>query len=447
LRRLAASAAVALLCATQPATGQISLNTAVDLALRNSPRVKSSEAEVARARAILSQAKDIYIPSVNAGAALGQAYGYSNYPPTLFTVTSQSLIYNASQLSYVGSAGAGVDAAQQSLQDIRETVAEDAALTFVALDHDQQREEVLRQEADLTAKLLSIVQARFDAGQDSQMDLTQAKLSVARLHLLSLRAQNDTANDRNHLARLLGVPPGSLRAEGGFPDTRIAADNTASTGGYANASVAAAFATARAKQLQARGDSRFLYRPQVSLAIQYNRYATFTNAWSLIQKENNNQVGADEEVFGVQITIPLLDRLRTSKAVESAAEAAKALHDAEFAQVNVLDAQSRLNNSIEVLGAQADVAALEQQLAQEQLDIVRAQLSSPNSTPVPLTPKDEQNALIGEREKYLTVVDTAFQLHQAEVSLLRQSGHLQDWLLHAGVSTAPTTTSTPPPHP
>jgi hypothetical protein len=216
--------------------------------------------------------------------------------------------------------------------------------------------------------------------------------------------------------------------------------------------VAAAFANARAKQFQAHGDAHFLYRPQVQLVLQFNRYATFTNSWTAIEKEysssnSGNNLGADEEVFGVQITIPLLDRNRRSKALETAAEANRALHEAEFAQVNVLDAQGRLSHSIEVLQAQATVADLEQQKAQEQLAIVRVQLANANSSPQPMTPKDEQNARIAERDKYLAVIDNAFQLHQAEVSLLRQMGHLEDWLIHSGLTNAPALPSTPQPHP
>ena len=448
-------ALAAAACSVPAAHAQISLASAVDLAIRNSPRVKSSEADVARARASLSQSIDVYVPAVTAGASLGQAYGYSNYPPTLFTFTAQSLIYNPAQTSYVRSARAGLDAAQSSLEDTREVVAEDAALTFVALDHDQQRVQVINQEFELSNNLLTIVQERFDAGLDSKINVIDAKLALASLHVGRLNAQEAVANDRMHLARLMGVPPDSLRADGGFPSTAITAANTTSINGYGNASVAAAFASAHAKQLQAQGDLKFLYRPQVGFFAQYNRYATFTNAWNLIKQEYGTSstpgtpktLPSDEEAFGVQISIPLFDRGRHQRGLQTVAEASKALHDAEFAQVNVLDAQGRLNHSIELIQAQAEVARLEQERAEEQLVIVQTQLANPDSTPVPLTPKDEQNARINEREKYLAVIDATFNLHQNEISLLRQTGHLEEWLLHAAVNAAPASPSTPETHP
>src|ERR1039458_6809147 len=59
-----------------PARAQISLTTAVDLALHSNPRVQGAQADVAKARAQLSEMHDTYIPAITAGAALGQAYGY-----------------------------------------------------------------------------------------------------------------------------------------------------------------------------------------------------------------------------------------------------------------------------------------------------------------------------------------------------------------------------------
>ena len=448
--RSALLATVMLLCGIAPLHAQVSITSAIDLAIRNSPRVKSSQADVAKARAILGEAKDVYIPSVTAGAALGQAYGYSQYPPTLATLTSSSLAYGAFQSSYIRSAGAGVEAALKALADMRETVAEEAALAFVAVDHDQQREDVLRQETVLSARLLQIVQDRFDAGQDSRIDLTNAKLADARLRLGLLRASDDTATDRERLARLVGLPPASLRAEGGFPAAPTVDVQPKQTGPYANASVASAFANARAKQLQAHGDASFLYRPQISFFAQYNRYATFTNSFKDLKsqyKSNGVTLGSDEAAFGVQISIPFLDRLRHSKAMETAADANKALHDAEFAQISVLDAESRLSHNIETLKAQAEVAALDRDLAQQQLEIVQLQLQSANAGAQPMTPKDEQNSRIAEREKYLAVIDNAFQLHQAEVSLLRQTGRLEEWILLAGLNATPALSTAPKPEP
>jgi outer membrane protein TolC len=423
-----------MLCFVSSARAQMSLSTAVDLALRSNPKVRGAQADVVRAAAQVSQTHDVYVPAITAGAGLGQAYGYLPNPPTLFTINGGSLVFSASQRSYIRSAQAGLNAAQLALRDVREAVAEDTALTFLALDHDQQREAILRQQLGYANTLGTIVQERVDAGQDTQIDLTQAKLTAAQLRLAVLHAEGDTATDREHLARLVGLPSATLTADDNFPTSPVGLGepSDAAPNGYANAAVASAFANADAKRLQARGDARFHFWPQINLVAQYNRYATFTNSFATLQKidsiNGTTILASDEGAFGVQISLPLLDKYRSAKARESAAEASRALFDAQGAQIDALNGQTRLRHSILELQAQAEVAALQQQLAQQQLDIIRLQTQSASPEGPQMTPKDEQNARIAERDKYLAVIDDSFQLHQAEIQLLRESGELESWL-------------------
>ena len=332
-------------------------------------------------------------------------------------------------------------AAQQfALEDVREAVAEDTALAFAAIEYGQQREAALGQQMDLARHLAAIVQDRLDAGRDSAIDLTTAKLTGAQLHLALLRAQNQTAVDREHLARLLNLPASSFHIEGTIPalppiDPPASAPDT-----YVNFAVASAFSNAHAKQEVAWGDARALHRPQISFVVQYNRYATFTNSFKTL--ETTNKIGANEGVFGVQITLPIYDRQRRDKSRESAADADHALHEAEYAQFTALDGRAKLRHTIDELQARAEVATLEQQLSQQQLDILTVQLQNASSGPGPqMTPKDEQNARIAERDKYLNVLDASYQLRQAQISLLRQSDQLEVWLRTALLALPPAPSS------
>ena len=436
--RIGLALALALACVPS-ANAQLSLASAVDLALRGNPRVLGAQADVARAHAQISETKDAYVPAVTAGAGIGQAYGYLPYPPTLFQVNGGSLVFNISQFSYIHSARSGLDAAQLALQDVREAVAQDTALAFIALNHDQQREQVIGQQAAYANTMVTIVQQRLDAGQDTQIDLTQAKLIAAQKRLDSLRAQDDTAVDREHLARLIGLPAASLSVDGSFPASPISLDaGNNSPSVYANSAVASAFANAEAKRLQAKGDSHYLFWPRINLFSQYNRYATFTDSFAALQKLNPG-LTAEEGACGVQISLPVLDKSSGAKARESAAEAARAFHDAQNAEIDALDGQSRLRRTIAELQAQVDVATFQQQLAQQQLDVLHLQLQSGNPNGPQMTPKDEQNALIAERDKYLAVIDTGFQVRQAEIQLLRQTGGLEAWLKSSASPAAPTT--------
>jgi outer membrane protein TolC len=430
-----------LLTLAATAHAQLSLSSAVDIAVKRNPKVQMAYADVQKADAQLSQAHAAYIPQVTAGAGIGNSYGYSPNPPTLFAANAGSLVYNQSQFDYIRSAHAGVKAAQLAYDDAREAAAEDTALSYASLDHDMKREAAIRQQGGYADALVRIEQERADAGKDSAIDLTQAKLSRARLRQSLLHAQDTTAVDRDHLANLLGLAPGAVQVDGGFPDTPLPVFSASSSDGYVTPAVAAAFASAHAKQEMAFGDARYLYRPQFNLVVQYNRYATFTDSFKQLENlKNGNAIGANEGVFALQITIPFYDKVHQAKARESAADASHAYQEARNAQFLAVDGQSKLRHSIEELKANQEVAALEQQLSQQQLDILRVQLGGTTPDGPQMTPKDEQNALISEREKYLAVVDAAYQLRQAQISLLRQTGGLLPWLKSLPPAPVPTTT-------
>ncbi len=425
-----------------PLHAQISLTTAVNLALQTSPRVKLAQADVDKARAGLAETKDIYIPAVNAGAGLGNSYGYSSNPPSLFNVTAGSLVYNASQRDYIRAARASLDAATLSLRDVQESVAEDTALAFLALNHDQGRAAVLQQETALTARLVQIVQDRFDAGDDTRLELLNAKRTDAQFRLGRLGTNDGLEDDRQHLARLTGLPPTSLTVDDALPPVPAADLLTLSDQSPMSPAVASAFANARARQETAFADNRFLYRPQFQLFLQFTRYATFASSFQTLEKiyetnTNGQRIGANEEAFGVQVSLPLFDKYRQAKGRESLADAARAQHEAENAQFLSLDGRSRLRHSLEELRVRAEIASLDQQYAQTQLDILLLQLSLPPANGPAATPKDEQNSRIAEREKYLALLDTTFQMRQTQINLLRQSGRLSDWL--RSLASAPST--------
>ncbi len=415
------------------APAQVSLTTAVSLALGNSPKVKIAADDLAKSRATVDESVAVFIPAISIGAGLGNNYGYSPYPPTLFALSAQSLLYGSSQFDYIRSARSGLQAAQFSLDEARAAVSEDAVTTYIALDHDQQREAVLHDQLTFATRLATISQDRFDAGRDTNLDLTTARLTAAQFREAVLHAEDETANNRNHLSNLIGITAGIVKTEGPFPPLpSLDLDAPPTTQSPA---IAAAYASAKAKQEQAWGDARYLYRPQFSFLAQYQNYATYSSSFQDIQTSyeksspNGKSIGPNAEAFAVQVTLPLFDKVRQAKARESAADAAHALHEADSARLTFTEGQSKLARSIIELRAHAETATLQQQLAQQQLDALLVELNAPPVDNRPqLTPKDEQNARIAEREKYLAFLDATFQLRQAQISLMRQTGQLIPWL-------------------
>ena len=140
--RVATGSAMGWLLLTVCAAGasaQISLGSAVDLALKNDPKVKMSEAAVAKAQAALSGTKDVYIPTISANGGYGQGFGVPTSLPTVFTLSSQSLVFNFSQHDNIRAAASGLAAARLALKDTREQIEEDVVVTYLNLDSDPAR--------------------------------------------------------------------------------------------------------------------------------------------------------------------------------------------------------------------------------------------------------------------------------------------------------------------
>jgi outer membrane protein TolC len=420
-------AAAAVLMAAMPAKAQISFTTAVDLALKNSPRVMAAEAEVEKAQAGLSQARDVYIPTLVGGSGLGYSYGFPVGQPSVFNVTSQSLVFNFSQPDYIRAARASLNAANLALRDARQAVAEDTAITYLALDYDLRRQAALSDESGFAAKLISISQARLDAGQDTSIDLTHARLTAAQVRLARLRVEDDADADRMHLARLIGLPANGLSVVSssipGFTPPRA---EGASQGPMASPAVESAYAIAQAKQQTAFGDARYLWRPQIYFAAQYNRFSKINNYDAYYKNFQHNNAG-----IGIEITLPVLDYVHKAKARESAAEAARAQHEADAARDQFLEGRLKVRRSTALLAARAEVADLDQQLAKQQLDVMLVQLNTSGSSGAQMTPKDEQNSRIAEREKYIAYLEAGYQMKQAQINLMRQTGELENWLKSA----------------
>jgi outer membrane protein TolC len=420
-------------CAMTPAVAQISLSTAVNLALKNSPKVLMAKAEVDKSQAALQELRDAFIPTVVGSSGLGPpSYGFPLGQPSIFNITAQSLVFSYSQRDYIRSARAALDAANLALTDARQAVAEDTALTFVALDRDTQRQAALNDEAGFSSLLVRIVQERLDAGQDTGINLTTARLTDAQIRLAKLRADDETSFDRAHLAQLIGLPAQGLSIFSNSipaisaPEPVLPAQPQASS-----PAVEAAYATARSKREIAFGDARYIFRPQINFQGQYSRFAEFNNLqdYYLRFQQNNASVG-------VQISVPLFDEGRRAKARESAADAAHSEHEADAARDQFFESRLKARHTMAELAVRAEVAALDQQLAQQQLDILLVQLKAGtgNSSGTQMSPKDEQTSRIAEREKYLAALDANLQMRQAQISLLRQTGGLEAWIRSAAPS-------------
>lgn len=413
------------------AQAQVSLGTVVDLAQRNSTAVRIAQAEVSKANAALSESKDVTIPSLQfeTGLPVFPEVGFTGSPPSIWSATVESLVFSIPQKHYIDAARLGLQAATTNLKDAREQAALDASTAYIELDTVNRELEAARQQEEFAARLVAIEQDRSEAGVDPLNELLEARLRAAQIKLKREHLETRAGTLAKRLATLTGLPEGSITPDhSSIPEIpQINGDHVAE----GVSALEAARLQAKAKQQVARGDNELNFLPQLSFLAQYNRNTTILNDVNnfFAKPLPANNFGSE-----ISVQIPLFDMGHRAKAHESAAEALRATVEAEQAERQNDVQIAELTGSLRELDTEAEIAGLKQQIADEHLKSVLAQLelgngtgSGPGSTPQ-LTPKAEQMARIDESEKLTESMDAAFDLAKARLDLLRALGHMEDWL-------------------
>ena len=424
-------AAAVLSLAPRPLAAQVSLRTVVDLAQRNSTPVRLAEADVRKAQAVLTESKEVFVPSLtfSTGLPVFPEVGFTGTPPSIWNATVQSLVFSVSQKRYIDAAHSGVQSALASLKDAREQVALDASTAYIELDTVNQELGAAIQQESYARRLLDIEQQRSEAGVDSLSDLLNAKLSAANVHLARVHLESRAGKLSKQLSVLTGLPVGSITPDHAsipeIPQVRGEEQQHTLPG------VTAARLLARSKENVAKGDREINWLPQLTFGAQYNRATTLLNE---VNSFFAKPLPANNFSSGIEISVPLFDLAHHAKAHESAADALRATVEAEQAERQNDVVIAELTGSLKELDALAEVANLKQQIAGEQLKIVLTELEVGNGgsanpgAPPQLSPKEEQLTRIDERQKFEDSLEAGLDLSRARLGLLRSLGHMQDWL-------------------
>ena len=178
------------------------------------------------------------------------------------------------------------------------------------------------------------------------------------------------------------------------------------------------------------GDSKKLYRPQIVLAGQYSLFAKFNNYqvyFPLNPATGKSVFQYNNAGIGIQMSWPIFDRALKDRAAESAADAAHAFAEYDNARIKDQEGHAQLARSTRTLAAKAEVADLAAATGLRS----SSPRSAPSFRPAPptltsrsATPRTRRNAEIDERGKYVSMLNSRFDLQQAQVQLMRAQGNL-----------------------
>lgn len=403
----------------------LAFRTAIELALKNSASTGLQQADLLRASSVVRQTKDVFLPQMVLGSGLGASYGFplslEGAAPSIFNVNFQGALFNMAQRNYLKAAKSDVQVTAAQNADRRNDVIMETALDYVQLDLLDSSLTIQKEQQQAAQKFQDIVSQRIEAGLDSQVENTRAKLAGARTRLDIAQTQAAADQLRLRLSQLTGLPVSAIQTSTEtIPEMPpVAQDQDLRSEAVKNNPVVkVADAAAQAKAFRAEGERKQLY-PSVDYVGQYAVLARFNNYDEFFQKFQRHNVTA-----GIAIRFPFFNPMLRATADAAKYDAAKSRKEAQSVKEQVSTETLKLQRSVEQLAAAREVAQLEHQLAQSDIEATHAKIESGAASL-----KDEQNARVAEHERYTAYLNSSFELDRAQIQLMRQIGQLETWAL------------------
>lgn len=405
----------------------IPLMKAVQLALSHSTTMAVAAEDEQRAYAGYREIKDQYIPQLTVGSGLGKAYGYplslEGSAPSIVNFTGQSALLNFSLREFARAAQADWNASKVQSKDQRNQVIQDTVLAYTELNRWQESLGHMESEQVEAAKLEQVVEQRVQAGVDNPLERNKAKLTSARIRLHISQAQGEIDVLRARLSHLTGLPANSIQT---LPDSIPALpevhqdDDLSAKAATSSPGVQAAQIRATAQLFRAKAEHKALW-PSADFAAQYALLSTSISDYQQFFQPGSFQ--SQNATVGVVLRFPFFNASQRAKADGADADAVRAKREAENAKNQVSEQTLRLQRSVEQLSAAQQVADLEYQIAQSNLQTLQVRLDSGAASF-----HDVEDAREQASERFISLGDTHYELEKAQITLLRATGELESWV-------------------
>lgn len=407
------------------AANPLPFRQAVSLALQRSGLLSIATVGQFRASKAYEQVRNYWIPQLTVGSGLGYSYGFpltlEGSAPSVMNFTSSQTLFNPSLTQFRKAAKIDWYAQSFNVQDKRNEVILDTALTYAQLNNVTGKIKTLKQAQAAAEKAQFVTEQRLQQGVDSKLELTRSQLLSARIRLKVAEAEGQSDVLREHLSKLTGTSANEISTD---PESlpslpAISQEDDLAARAMANSpAVRLAEQKVLSAQARAKGEHRGTL-PFADFATQYAYLARFNNYDQYYRKYSANNLSV-----GVNFRFPFFDTVQKAKAAQADADAIMAQKQVDLTKNQVAENTLKLQRSIRQLEAARDVAKLDWQVSQGDLEAVQARLQTGNANS-----RDQQNAQLETYDKYATYLDTEFELSRTELQLLRLTGELEKWAI------------------
>jgi outer membrane protein TolC len=412
--------------ADAPAAEPIPFRRAVDLALQHSGVMGIATVNQWRARKAYEEVRGNYIPQITIGSGLGYSYGFpltlEGSAPSVVNFNSVQSFFNLALRQFIKAAKIDWNATSLDVQDKRDSVILDTALTYAQLDQLTGKLKALGEAQSAADKAQSVTEQRLQQGVDSKLDVTKSQLVAARIRLRIAESQGQADVLRDHLSKLLGLPAESIAVDpGSMPELPAISQDADLPARAVENSLAVKQAEQKVGAAQARalGEHKALTTPTIDLASQYAYLAKYNNYDLYYRNYTANNFSG-----GLNIRFPIFNSVQKAKAEQADGDALIAKKQVDITKNQVSEEALKLQRSLRQVAASRDVAKLEWEVAQGDLEAVKGRVETGNANT-----RDQQNARLDTEDKHAAYFDAELELARAELQLLRLTGELEKWAI------------------
>jgi len=407
--------------AAQVSTGVLTLDQVVNLALAHSPDLALARVRYTVAQNVAGVDRAEFRPNLYTGSGAAYTNGFPQTPggaaPSVFEMSyTQALLDPIKR----GALKADEDRAKNQeleYQNMRDTVMVRAASAYLELADVRHSLDLLRGERDSQQRILDVTQQRAAAGLELPVAVTQDELQLAKTsqRIVQYESRDEILSDQ--IRDMAGLPPGEpidvsssevLASQATEPASNLVA---AALDHSPEIREAENERTAREHLLKG---AKAAYWPTISLVGEYNVLSKINNYDVFFNHFQRNNVNA-----GVQITIPIFSAHTSAAAALAHSQLNEAdLELASDKRTVRMGAEQKVR-ALRETDAGKDVAQLDLQLAQEQLQDVQVKFNQGRATL-----RDLEQARVVENEKWLAFLDANLSREKAQLDLLQATGQL-----------------------
>jgi len=206
----------------------ITLNEAINIALKNNSQILLAKEKVKEAEQIVKEATAGYLPSLNLNGTythLGEVPSISiphvgEFPmgeqdTTSFTFSLTQPLYTSGKLTLASKqARLNYRRAKQDLKNTQDNLIFQVKQSFYSVLLAKENLKIRKQALHQAKLHLKVVESFYQSGRTSRFDLLRAKVEVANLKPGLIQAMNNLNLARERLANLLSLSSSSLEIEG-----------------------------------------------------------------------------------------------------------------------------------------------------------------------------------------------------------------------------------------